>query len=94
MSFAEKYPAYDAYLLNSAGETLRSIVKEQHIRFSLQQDGITMDGIGFGLAGKFPLLQGGATLDIVFSLEENEWNNQKNLQLRIIDLAPSKEGNH
>ena len=62
------------------------IVKEQHIRFSLQQGSVQVDGIGFGLAGKFPLLQTGAPVDIVFTVEENEWNNQKNLQLKVIDL--------
>jgi single-stranded-DNA-specific exonuclease len=65
------------------------IVKDQHIRFSLQQGTILADGIGFGLAGKFPLLQANAPLDIVFTLDENEWNNQKSLQLKVIDLALS-----
>jgi len=65
------------------------IVKEQHIRFSLQQGTIQADGIGFGLAGKFHLLQTGAPVDLVFTLEENEWNNQKNLQLKVVDLAYS-----
>ena len=62
------------------------IVKEQHIRFSLHQGAVTMDGIGFGLAHKFPLLSEGAPVDVVFTLEENEWNNQKNLQLKVIDF--------
>jgi single-stranded-DNA-specific exonuclease len=65
------------------------IVKEQHIRFCLQQGHTQVDGIGFGLAGKFPLLQAGTPLDVVFTLEENEWNNQRSLQLKVIDLAPS-----
>jgi single-stranded-DNA-specific exonuclease len=67
------------------------IVKEQHIRFSLQQNAIIMDGIGFGLAGKFHLLQTGSPIDLVFTLEENEWNNQKNLQLKVIDFALTRE---
>jgi len=65
------------------------IVKEQHVRFSLKQGLLVMDGIGFGLAAKFPLLQTGARIDLVFTLEENEWNNQKNLQLKVIDFALS-----
>ena len=48
-----------------------------------------MDGIGFGLAGKFPLVSAGEPIDVVFTLEENEWNNQKSLQLKVIDLALS-----
>ncbi|HEX3934138.1 MAG TPA: hypothetical protein VHW43_05630 [Puia sp.] len=41
------------------------------------------------MAAKFPLLQKGAPIDVVFTLEENEWNNQKNLQLKVVDLALS-----
>ncbi len=66
------------------------IVKEQHIRFSLQQGSVLMDGIGFSLAAKFHLLQTGAPIDVVFTLEENEWNNRKTLQLKVIDFALSR----
>ena len=68
------------------------IVKEQHIRFSLYQDGSLMDGIGFGLAHKFHLFETKEPLDVVFTLEENEWNNQKSLQLKVIDFELSKNG--
>lgn len=64
------------------------VVKDQHIKFSLQQDNIIFNGIGFGLAEKFPLLNQNRPVDIVFTLEENEWNGNKHLQLRIIDLRP------
>jgi len=79
-------PVFVARNLTDKGS---KIVKELHIRFCLQQNGILMDGIGFGLAGKFPLLQTGAPIDLVFTVEENEWNNQKNLQLKVIDFALS-----
>jgi single-stranded-DNA-specific exonuclease len=62
------------------------IVKESHVKFSLQQDGVMLDGIGFGLANKFMLVQSGQPLDIVFTIDENEWNGNKTLQLKIIDL--------
>ena len=65
------------------------IVKEQHIRFRLQQGPHPAEGIGFGLASKFALLQSGTPVDVVFTLEENEWNNIRSLQLKVIDLAPS-----
>jgi len=65
------------------------IVKELHIRFALRQGTTYVDGIGFNLAAKFPLLQTGKPIDIVYTIEENEWNNQKNLQLKVIDFAPS-----
>ena len=62
------------------------IVKDTHIRFSLNQHGYNFDGIGFGMADKFSLLQLRHPLDIVFTLEENDWNNEKKLQLKIIDF--------
>ncbi len=65
------------------------IVKEQHIRFALRQGTTYVDGIGFGMAAKFPLFQTGNPIDIVYTLEENEWNNQKSLQLKILDFSPS-----
>ncbi len=65
------------------------IVKDQHIKFSLLQDKIIFNGIGFNMAGKFHLLGNKNPVDIVFTLEENEWNNQKHLQLKIIDIRPS-----
>lgn len=72
-------------------DTGSRIVKELHVRFSLQQNAVQMDGIGFGLAGKFHLLQTGAPIDLIYTLEENEWNNQKNLQLKVLDFALSEK---
>jgi single-stranded-DNA-specific exonuclease len=66
------------------------IVKEQHLRFSIRQENITFTGIGFGLADKFSLLQMKKPVDIVFKIDENEWNGEKNLQLRVIDLRLSE----
>ncbi|MHA4847832.1 single-stranded-DNA-specific exonuclease RecJ [Flavitalea antarctica] len=65
------------------------IVKETHIRFSVKQDEYMFDGIGFGMADKFSLLQLNSPIDIVFTLEENVWNNEKKLQLKVIDFRLS-----
>ncbi len=64
------------------------IVKEQHIRFVLKQNGITLTGIGFNMAEKFPIVQSGNPINIVFTIDENEWQGEKNLQLKMIDIAP------
>lgn len=62
------------------------LVKEQHIRFSVKQENTVMHGIGFNLAEKFELLQNQQPIDIVFGIDENEWNGEKSLQLKVIDL--------
>jgi single-stranded-DNA-specific exonuclease len=66
------------------------IVKEDHVRFSLRQGPVTFTGIGFGMAEKFHLLQLKKPVDIVFKIDENEWNGEKSLQLRMLDLRLSE----
>lgn len=63
------------------------IVKEEHLRFSLRQHNTVFTGIGFGMAGKFQLLQ--QPIDIVYTIEENEWNGSTSLQLKVIDFRPA-----
>ena len=65
------------------------IVKEQHIRFALKQDNVTIYGIGFGMADKFYLLQQKQPLDVVFTIDVNEWNGSSSLQIRVIDFRLS-----
>ena len=66
------------------------IVKDLHIRFVVkQQNNKTFTGIGFNLADKFHLLETKKPVDLVFTLDENEWNGESNLQLKIIDLRAS-----
>lgn len=66
------------------------IVKEAHIRFVLKQNNISLTGIGFNMADKFHLVQMNQPMDIVFTVDENEWNGNKTLQLKMIDLRLSE----
>ncbi|TMI64824.1 MAG: single-stranded-DNA-specific exonuclease RecJ [Bacteroidetes bacterium] len=66
------------------------IVKEDHIRFVLRKDDITLTGIGFGMADKFHLLQMKTPVDILCKIDENEWQGIKSLQLRITDIRLGK----
>ncbi len=68
------------------------VVKDQHIKFSLRQDNILFNGIGFGMAKKFNLLESKKPVDVVFTLDENDWNNEKHLQLRVIDFRLAENG--
>jgi single-stranded-DNA-specific exonuclease len=66
------------------------IVKEQHLRFSLRKNNITFTGIGFNMSEKFECLKYSQPVDVVFKIDVNEWNGEKNLQLRVIDCRPSE----
>jgi single-stranded-DNA-specific exonuclease len=75
------------FIARNVSETgFSKIVKEQHIRFSLKHQDTVFSGIGFKMAEKFPLLKNNLPLDIVFTIDENEWNGQKQLQLKMIDF--------
>ena len=69
------------------------IVKELHVKFSLQQGAITLNGIGFGMADKFQLLQMNRPVDIVYTIDLNEWNGTKSVQLKMIDVKLTETHN-
>jgi single-stranded-DNA-specific exonuclease len=65
------------------------VLKEQHIRFVLQQHDKIFAGIGFNMAEKFQLLQMNCPVDVIYTLDWNEWNGEKMIQLKIIDFVLS-----
>ncbi|NDA61860.1 MAG: single-stranded-DNA-specific exonuclease RecJ [Chitinophagia bacterium] len=64
------------------------LVKDQHIKFSLSQQNITFNGIGFNMAHLFQLVDSGELLDVVFTIDENEYNGNISLQLKVLDVKP------
>ena len=42
------------------------------------------------MAEKFHLLQMQKPIDIVYTIDENEWNGETNLQLKVIDFRLSE----
>ncbi len=66
------------------------LIKDAHIKFCLRQYDTFIEGIGFNMAAKFDLLRPGQPIDIVFNIDENEWNGEKKLQLKVIDLKASQ----
>jgi single-stranded-DNA-specific exonuclease len=65
------------------------ILKDQHIKFEVRQNNIFMSGIGFNMAHKSEIVFSGKPFDIVFTIEENEYNGNTRLQLMVIDCRAS-----
>ncbi len=81
-------PVFIARQLRDTG--FSKIVKEQHIRFVVKQQNITLTGIGFNMADSFHLLQQDQPFDLVFTIDLNEWNGEKSIQLKVIDIRLSE----
>ena len=80
------------FLVKNVNDTGYSkVVKEQHIRFVVNQNHTTLTGIGFNMAEKFSIIESGNLIDIVFTIEENEWNGVKSLQLKVCDFRLSDD---
>ena len=82
-----QYKANSSNLTQS--QKYSKIVKGLHIRFVVEQNNIRFTGIGFNMADKFHLVQSNQPLDIVFTLDENIWNGETSLQLKVIDIKLS-----
>jgi single-stranded-DNA-specific exonuclease len=67
------------------------ILKDKHLKLQLQQNSRFMiDGIGFGLAEQLPIVTNGAIFDACYCIEENFYNGQVKLQLRLRDLRNTR----
>ncbi|SHK89488.1 exonuclease RecJ [Chitinophaga jiangningensis] len=79
-------PVFLARNLRDTG--FSKVVKDEHIKFSVRQgnNGQTMSGIGFYMAEKFDIVSSKRPFDMTFTLDENEWNGQTTLQLKVIDI--------
>ena len=66
------------------------VVKELHVRFIVKQDDKIFTGIGFNMADKFHLLQMKKPIDLVYTIDQNEWNGEFSLQLKVIDIRISE----
>ncbi len=60
----------------------------KHLKLALRAENNPkiFEAIGFGFGEKFSELKSGDHIDVVFNLQEDEWNGNKKMQLRLIDL--------
>lgn len=68
------------------------IVGETHLKLNLKcpKTNIILEGIGFGLAECITLLENKRSIDICFNLDINDYLGNQTLQLKILDIKPSK----
>lgn len=67
---------------------MRKIGSEQtHIKVTIENDGSSLDGIGFGLGHLHEHISPYSKLSVIGELSINEWNNIKKPQIFLQDLA-------
>ncbi|UOY09079.1 single-stranded-DNA-specific exonuclease RecJ [Muricauda sp. SCSIO 64092] len=60
---------------------------EKHLKLALTQKGsVPIGAIGFNLGEKLGIIKNHQQVDVVFSIDENEWNGSVNIQLKLKDL--------
>jgi single-stranded-DNA-specific exonuclease len=77
------------FLLRKAQVRDSRIVGEKHLRMRVGQGQKVLGAIGFRLGSKQP--EALSRVDLAFVPEWNEWNGNKNIQLRLLDLRPSHD---
>ncbi len=63
------------------------LVGGNHLRFSILEDGLAVNGIGFNF-GSFLDQTRSIPLDLAFTLRLNSWQGQDNWELNLVDLQP------
>jgi single-stranded-DNA-specific exonuclease len=67
------------------------VVKEMHLKFVVHQHNRdVIDGIGFGMVDKYDIVRNGP-FDMLYTVEENEFNGVTKLQVKVLDVKPSKK---
>lgn len=60
-----------------------------HLKANLVQNDVVFTAIGFGLGDKKEIMDANEGFDIIFTIEENEWNGTTTLQLNLKDIKKS-----
>jgi hypothetical protein len=68
----------------------RRVVGESHLKLLLEQQGRTLAAIGFGMSDQ--PVDAGDRLDILFSPMVSTWQGATTLELRLLDVRHSVEG--
>ena len=80
-------PVFMAENLKDTGYAKGVGQEEAHLKLdAVQNDSYKIGGIGFNLGDKLPLVTSRKSFDAVFNLDENEWQGNVSLQLRLKDI--------
>ena len=60
--------------------------QNNHLKLKLEKNGKRFDAIAFGMGEKVKKITDAEDIDVLYSLEENFWNGDVNIQLKVKDI--------
>jgi len=73
---------------NLSDQNTVRLLKEEHLKLRIKQGNSDfIDAIAFNQSRHFNAISNGASFDLAFTLEENEWNGKVSLQLMVKDIV-------
>ena len=87
--FGEKNSNPVFLIKNLKIESIRALSQGKHLKMSLKDERNYIDAIGFNLGSLAEEYRIGDKIDVVGNLEINEYNSNKNIQIRLIDIRKS-----
>ena len=85
-------PTFQTHNLLDAGSKVVG-ADQTHLRLVLREpkSGVVLTGIAFGMADKISILRAGKPVSVAYHLDENEFNGNVNLQMRVKDVKLTEE---
>lgn len=81
-------PVFLTQSVRDAGSCKKIGKNEEHLKMFVKQDGsISFNAIGFGLGEKMEVVKNQKYFDMVYSIDENHWDGNVTLQLKVKDLS-------
>lgn len=70
-------------------DSIRALTEGKHLKMSIREDNMSIDVIGFNMGEKVHEYTLGDKVDVIGSLEINEYNGMKSIQLNLKDIMKS-----
>ncbi len=87
--FGAENPQPTLLVKNARILSIRPVGKGEHLHLPVRHGDKTVGGIAFRFGKHLDKIDPTKPHDIVFNLEINEWNGQKKLQMKVVDMKPS-----
>ncbi|WP_025664608.1 single-stranded-DNA-specific exonuclease RecJ [Aquimarina megaterium] len=79
-------PVFMTEGLNDTGYGKCVGADEKHLKCRVQKNGVAIGAIGFNLGSKYNLITEGQYFKAAYTIDENEWNGEVSLQLKLKDI--------